>query len=240
MVTCRPCKPGSVPEADFGPLSFIYDGSHLPPPATYPPASGEQPLIAGIHGLATHGTYGRMTSLPPRWALTPPFHPYRSEIPDYAATRLSACRPCPDAFTGGCFLLRSHDLTAIKSLACVALCVARTFLSRPTAGSDRAGLRCKGTKKSRIRHPTFPELIASGRNVRRKDFSLCPPPTLPIPSVHGLSVRGSSSPTGIPCRAGSGRAGRSGAVRRRRPGGARRRRNSPFRGSVPCPSSPRR
>jgi len=79
--TCRPCKPGSVPEADFGSLSFIYDGSHLPPPATYPPASGEQPLIAGIHGLATHGTYGRMTSLPPRWALTPPFHPYRSEIP---------------------------------------------------------------------------------------------------------------------------------------------------------------
>ena len=80
--TCRPCKPGSVPGASPGPLSFIYDGSHLPPPATYPPASGEQPLIAGIHGLATHGTYGRTTSLPPRWALTPPFHPYRSEIPD--------------------------------------------------------------------------------------------------------------------------------------------------------------
>jgi len=37
-----------------------------PPPGTYPPASGEQPLIAGIHGLATHGTYCRATLLPPR------------------------------------------------------------------------------------------------------------------------------------------------------------------------------
>ena len=77
---CRPCKPGSVPEADFGSLSFIYGGSRLPSPATYPPASDEQPLIAGIHGLATHGTYGRVTSLPPRWALTPPFHPYLPEF----------------------------------------------------------------------------------------------------------------------------------------------------------------
>ncbi len=148
---CRPCKPGSVPGADPGSLSFIYDGSHLPPPATYPPASDEQPFIAGIHGLATHGTYGRMTSLPPRWALTPPFHPYRSEIPDFGSARLSARRHHPDAFTGGCFLLRSHDLTAIKSLACVVLCVARTFLPRPVAGSDRAGLRCKDREKLRDR-----------------------------------------------------------------------------------------
>ena len=41
------------------PLSFIYDGGHPPPPATYPPTSGEQPLTAGIHGLATRQTYGR-------------------------------------------------------------------------------------------------------------------------------------------------------------------------------------
>ena len=77
---CRSCKPGSVPEPKPGPLSFIYGGSHLPSLATYPPASGEQPLIAGIHGLATHGTYCRATSLPPRWALTPPFHPYLPEM----------------------------------------------------------------------------------------------------------------------------------------------------------------
>ena len=62
------------------------------------------------------------TSLPPRWALTPPFHPY------------------PQSPAGGRSLLRFHNLTAVRSLACVALCVARTFLSRPTAGSDRAGL----------------------------------------------------------------------------------------------------
>ena len=120
--TCRPCKPGSVPGANPGPLSFIWDGSLLPPRATYPPASGEQPLTAGIHGLATHGTYGRATSLPPRWALTPPFHPY------------------PQSPAGGRSLLRSHNLTAVRPLACVALCVARTFLSRPAAGSDRADL----------------------------------------------------------------------------------------------------
>ncbi len=120
--TCRSCKPGSVPGANPGPLSFIWDGSLLPPRATYPPASGEQPLTAGIHGLATHGTYGRATSLPPRWALTPPFHPY------------------PQSPAGGRSLLRSHNLTAVRPLACVVLCVARTFLSRPAAGSDRADL----------------------------------------------------------------------------------------------------
>ncbi len=40
-----------------GPLSFIYDDGHPSPPATYPPASGEQPSFAGIHGLATRRTY---------------------------------------------------------------------------------------------------------------------------------------------------------------------------------------
>lgn len=49
-----------------------------------PPASGEQPLIAGIHGLATRETYCRATSLPPRWALTPPFHPYPPGNPLWA------------------------------------------------------------------------------------------------------------------------------------------------------------
>ncbi len=84
---CRSCKPGSVPGPKSGPLSFIYGGSHLPSQATYPPASGEQPLVAGIHGLATHGTYCRATLLPPRWALTPPFHPYPPENGRYACGR---------------------------------------------------------------------------------------------------------------------------------------------------------
>ena len=47
---------------------------------------------------------------------------------------------------GGHSLLRSHNLTAVKSLACVALCVARTFLPPACAGGDRADLRCKDTK----------------------------------------------------------------------------------------------
>ena len=42
---------------EMKPLSFIYDCNHLQPPATYPPTSDEQPLIVGIHGLATHETY---------------------------------------------------------------------------------------------------------------------------------------------------------------------------------------
>ena len=108
--TCRPCKPGSVPEADFGSLSFIYDGSHLPPPATYPPASDEQPFIAGIHGLATRQTYGRRHHCR-RGGLLPRL---------FTLTR---------AGTGGHSLLRFYNLTAIKSLAWTVLCVARTFLS---------------------------------------------------------------------------------------------------------------
>ena len=123
--TCRPCKPGSVPGANPGPLSFISGGSLLPSQATYPPASGEQPLIAGIHGLATRETYCRAASLPPRWALTPPFHPYPPGL-----------RKSP---AGGRSLLRSYTLTDIKSLACAVLCVARTFLSRPRpAATGRA------------------------------------------------------------------------------------------------------
>ena len=62
--------------AETEPPSFIYDGNHLPPPATYPPTLDEQPLVVGIHGLATHETYSRGVLLPSRWALTPPSHPY--------------------------------------------------------------------------------------------------------------------------------------------------------------------
>ena len=39
--------------------------------------------------------------------------------------------PAEKSLVGGSFLLRSYTLTDIKSLACAALCVARTFLSRP-------------------------------------------------------------------------------------------------------------
>ena len=146
LCACRPCKPGSVPGANPGPLSFIWDGSLLPPRATYPPASGEQPLTAGIHGLATHGTYGRATSLPPRWALTPPFHPY------------------PQSPAGGRSLLRSHNLTAVRPLACVALCVARTFLSRPRPAATERTCTAKVIK--------FGGIPASGGAIFGKCVSL--------------------------------------------------------------------
>ena len=178
-----------------------------------------------------------MTSLPPRWALTPPFHPCRSEIPGFGAARLSACQPHPDAFTGGCFLLRSHDLTAIKPLACVVLCVARTFLSRPAAGSDRADLRGKDKKKCGIgivegrfsvagrvsvvyswlaaafADPSPSKNPRLGGGLRRVQSGrlhfgrLCcriPPLIFNCPFLKGFS-----SPTGTPCRADSGTAGRN-------------------------------
>ena len=74
IVFCICYKPSSVPLA--GSLSFIYDCGHPQPLATYPPTLDEQPLIVGIHGLATHETHSRGVLLPSRWALTPPSHPY--------------------------------------------------------------------------------------------------------------------------------------------------------------------
>ena len=178
-----------------------------------------------------------MTSLPPRWALTPPFHPCRSEIPGDGSCGLSARRPRPDAFTGGCFLLRSHDLTAIKSLACVALCVARTFLPRPVAGSDRAGLRCKDREKLRDRG------LCAVFFCRRTE-KVVPLPSIIFNSQFSIFnypfFKGSSPPSGIPCRAGSGTGGRilwANSIRR---GGGRRRRNFRVRDNVPCPSLRRR
>ena len=73
---CIRYKPSSVLHLAAEPPSFIYDDNHLPPLATYPPTLDEQPLIVGIHGLATHETHCRGVLLPSRWALTPPSHPY--------------------------------------------------------------------------------------------------------------------------------------------------------------------
>ncbi len=83
-------KPGSV----FNELSsFISTTGHPAAQATYPPTSGEQPSSIGLHGLATRQTYCPEISLFGRWALTPPFHPYRK--------------------SGGCFLLCYYPLAKI-------------------------------------------------------------------------------------------------------------------------------
>ncbi len=105
--------------ASAGPLSFIYDCGHPQPPATYPSTSDEQSLAVDIHGLATRKAYSRRTLLPPRWALTPPFHPYLRQFPDNKSS------------AGGHSLLRYYTLTDVESLARAALCVARTFLPPP-------------------------------------------------------------------------------------------------------------
>ena len=85
----------------------------------------EQPLIAGIHGLATHEMYCPKRIATFAVALTPPFHPY----------------PCGAVI----FCYTCYTLTDIKPLACVALCVARTFLPL-LPGGDGADLRGKGSE----------------------------------------------------------------------------------------------
>ena len=67
-------------------------------------------------------------------ALTPPFHPY----------------PCGAVI----FCYTCYTLTDIKPLACVALCVARTFLPL-LPGGDGADLRGKGMNKSGIKVNLF-------------------------------------------------------------------------------------
>ena len=114
-VFCICYKPSSVPLA--GPLSFIYDCGHPQPPATYPPTLDEQPLIVGIHGLATHETHSRGVLLPSRWALTPPSHPY----------------PCGRLFSST--LLYPHGYQAVNLRG--ALCCS-DFPPPPCGGSDRA------------------------------------------------------------------------------------------------------
>ena len=75
------CKPGSVTLRSYlhAPSAiYLRPGSlRRLKSATYPPAADEQSLNAGIFGLATRQRYAGICRHTPRWALTPPFHPYR-------------------------------------------------------------------------------------------------------------------------------------------------------------------
>ena len=107
-------------------VPIIYLGRRSPGASSnLPPALDEQPLIAGIHGLATHEMYCPKRIATFAVALTPPFHPY----------------PCGAVI----FCYTCYTLTDIKPLACVALCVARTFLPL-LPGGDGADLRGKGSE----------------------------------------------------------------------------------------------
>lgn len=202
------------------------------------PQGPEQRSTAGILDLATHQTVRRANS---RWRPVgsyPAFSPLPAgHSPECGPEprRLRPFRECPPA--GGRSLLRSHNLTAVKSLACVALCVARTFLSRPAAGSDRADLRGKdrhfGGKNLRRRR-IFPPC---GRRLSARP--LRPGPRAVVFRLRA-AVRGCALRSGRVCRACSGTAGRSRSASRPPHGGARRRRSCRGRGSGPCPSCPRR
>lgn len=104
-------KPGSVPMrvTPHGCLSLVYDMGHPMPLSIYPSTSDEQPYCVGIHDLSTHDAYCDTVSLPVRWALTPPFHPYS-----------------PRTAVLFCYANMPHDIFPLGSMA---LCVAQTFLS---------------------------------------------------------------------------------------------------------------
>ena len=106
-------------------LSFICVACYHTTLAVYPPTLGEQPLIVGIHGLATHEAYSRGVLLPSRWALTPPFHPY-----------LPSERTCPSPHKGRRLFSVTLNLAVANNfpLGSAVLCVARTFLP-PLAGT---------------------------------------------------------------------------------------------------------
>lgn len=99
------CPPGG------GCLSFIYTADLPAAGAAYPPAMDEQPLIAGIFGLATRRMCGLRCRQRSRWSLTPPFHPYPPR-----ERAVIFCHTCPDVAAG-------------FPLGCAVLFVARTFLS---------------------------------------------------------------------------------------------------------------
>ena len=77
----------------------------------------EQPLNAGILDLATYKMCGGPYHCGPRWALTPPFHPYRPML---------SGRPA-----GGNFLSHYSAVSGSFPLGNIVLCVARTFLNSP-------------------------------------------------------------------------------------------------------------
>ena len=90
--------------------------------AVYPSTMDEQPLDADILDLATRRWCGTPCRRGARWALTPPFHPYRQ------VSAVIFCHLNP-------------EVTPSFPLRNAMLCVARTFLkqsmlpatSRPTA-----------------------------------------------------------------------------------------------------------
>ncbi len=112
-------KPGSVPPEHVpGWRSFIWDTGFPVPQAAYPEASGGQPLPgqrrdASLFGLAPGGV---CRAIPchqgMRWALTPPFHPYRTNL------------------SGGLFSVALSVPCGTWVLPSALPCGARTFLCR--------------------------------------------------------------------------------------------------------------
>jgi len=128
------CKPGSVGTFAHTGRSFLSAFSHPNAPAAYPRLDvvrhrgRDGPSLAAYLALLRLG-FTAPSSLPmTRWALTPPFHPYRSVV---VSNRTSAV----------CFLLHcpSHEARAAcaQALPGNLPCGARTFLGAPVTGTSR-------------------------------------------------------------------------------------------------------
>ena len=99
--------------------------------AVYPSTMDEQPLNADILDLATRRWCGTPCRRGARWALTPPFHPYRQ------VSAVIFCHLNP-------------EVTPSFPLRNAMLCVARTFLKQsmlPATSRSTAFSGCKFTKK---------------------------------------------------------------------------------------------
>ena len=111
----------------FRRASTIYLGRRSPARlvSNLPPDIGRATLQLPVYMvLQPARRTDRNVSPLPRWALTPPFHPYR---------------PGRD---GGRSLLRCYPLARIFPLGSAALCVARTFL--PSRFTNRSEFRFSG------------------------------------------------------------------------------------------------
>jgi len=87
------CKPGSVPPVTRGRWPSLWDAGYPAPLATETRGLSEQPTNALLFGLAPGGVCLAGRSPGRRWALTPPFHPYRRRAGGVISVALSFGSP---------------------------------------------------------------------------------------------------------------------------------------------------
>src|SRR5580765_1366524 len=111
--------------------SSLWDGRRRPPRAAYPRLGRCGPHLAAYLALLRLGVAVPRPLPVPRWALTPPFHPYR-----------------PVAREAVCFLWPCPSPRGAQALPGSLPCGARTFLERLPARDHRVRPRMKAIATS--------------------------------------------------------------------------------------------